>query len=480
MKLSFSLRAFVAYFFILAVLTWFFLDKATDKLRTAFQQSSETVLVDTATLLATSLEQQFKNQILDTAEISHLFEQSYRRQIKAQIYSLSKNSIDLEIYITNRDGIVMYDSTGLNEGDDYSEWRDVKLTLEGEYGARTSFRYDDQTDTGDEKIMVVAAPIQIEDDIVGVISVVKPIRPLEELLVTESGNLKTYVLMALAIAMLVGYFLSHGFTLAIKRLVNYANSMAEGQRSQQPSFTDKRFDDLASAITHMREELDGKEYVEHYIHGLTHELKTPLTAVNAAAELLSPEMPAEDQQRFIGNIKASNERMQSLVERMLDLTKLENLATLSNISSFELRDLIEQQLEQSSALLKETGCKIDIHVDQAVEVKGDELLMRQCITNLLDNALENSPENSAVTIRYQQREQQHCLQFINQGHLDDYVSERAFERFFSVQSRQGARKRTGLGLSFVREIMQLHQGSVALFNCEQGVCAEIVWPVSFG
>jgi two-component system sensor histidine kinase CreC len=455
-------------------------DKATDKLRTGFQQSSEIVLVDTSTLLATSLEQQFKNQILDTGEISHLFEQSYQRNIKAQIYSLSKNAIDLEIYITNRDGIVVYDSTGLNEGDDFSQWRDVKLTLEGEYGARTSFRYDDQTDPGDEKVMVVAAPIQIEDDIVGVLSVVKPIRPLEELLATESSNLKVYVLVALAIAMLIGYYVSYGFTLAIKRLVKYANNMAEGQRTHQPSFTDIRFDNLASAITHLRDELDGKEYVEHYIHGLTHELKTPLTAVNASAELLSPDMPAEDQQRFINNIKASNQRMQLLVERMLDLTKLENQATLSNVSQFDLAELIQQQIEHSSALIKETGSVIDNHLTESVMATGDELLMRQCITNLFDNALENSPEQSTITIDYQQQEHQHCLRVINPGHLDEHVSERAFERFFSVQSRDGARKRTGLGLSFVLEIMKLHQGSVALFNCEQGVCAEVKWPVELG
>jgi len=49
-----------------------------------------------------------------------------------------------------------------------------------------------------------------------------------------------------------------------------------------------------------------------------------------------------------------------------------------------------------------------------------------------------------------------------------------------MQSRQSTRKPTGLRLSFIGEIMQLHQGSVALFNCEQGMCTEINWPLSFG
>lgn len=477
MKISFSLRAFVVYFLVLGGLTWFFLDKATDKLQVAFQQSSETVLVDTATLLATSLERQFRDQVLDTNDISRLFAESYQRKIQAQIYSLFKDSIDLEIYITNRAGIVIYDSTGLNEGEDYSEWRDVKLTLDGEYGARTSYRYDDKTNAGDEKVMVVAAPISIEEDIVGVLSVVKPIRPLEQLLATESANLKTYILFALAIAMLAAYAVSHGFTLSISRMVNYANNMAAGQRSKQPEFMDKRFDNLASAITHMRDELDGKEYVEHYIHGLTHELKTPLTATAAAAELLSEDMPEQDRKRFIDNIQVSNARMLALVERMLDLTKLENKAALTDVQEFELTEVIVQQLQQSESLIEQYGFQIQLNLPDKVMVQGDKLLLNQAITNLLDNAMENSEESSKINIHYQQQGENHSLSITNKGQLDDFVIERAFERFFSMQSNNVGRKSTGLGLSFVREIMSLHQGTVTLSNIDEVICAEIRWPI---
>jgi len=430
-------------------------------------------------LLATSLEQQFRDDLIDTEEIAQLFKKSYQRRIRAQIYSLYKDSIDLEMYITNRQGIVVYDSTGRNIGEDYSDWRDVKLTLAGYYGARTSYRYPDKTAQGDEKVMVVAAPILVSGDIVGVLSVVKPVRPLEQLLAIERLHLTLYVLAALAIAMVVGYLLSHGFTRSIRKLVHYANSMATGKRSKQPTFMDKRFDNLATAITHLRDELDGKEYVEHYIHGLTHELKTPLTSVSAAAELLSEDMPAADQKQFIDNIRASNQRMQSLVERILDLAKLENLNALNEIKTFDLSQLIRQQLQQSQALMTANACSVDFdHMNQAIMVEGDDLLLRQCIGNLLDNAIENSPPSSVIRISYQQVDAQHQLSIINPGHLDDYVLERAFERFFSAQSQEGVRKRTGLGLSFAKEIMQLHQGSITLSNTDNGVSAQMQWPTA--
>ncbi|WP_428033514.1 two-component system sensor histidine kinase CreC [Amphritea sp.] len=479
-KISFSLRAFFVFFIILGALTWFFLDKATDKLSTAFQQSSETVLVDTANLLATSLEHQFRDQVLDTDEISRIFEESYKRKIQAQIYSLYKDAIDLEIYITNRQGIVIYDSTGLHEGENFSAWRDVKLTLEGEYGARSSFRYENKTGKTDEKIMVVAAPIQIEGNIVGVLSVVKPIRPLEQLLATESENLKSYILVGLAIAMLIGYLVSHSFTASISRLVDYANNMASGQRSKQPAFMDTRFDNLATAITHMRDQLDGKEYVEHYIHGLTHELKTPLTAVAAAAELLSEEMPAAEQKRFINNIRASNTRMQALVERMLDLARLENMTTLTEINAFDLADIIEAKIGESDSIIREYDLHIHVDKPEQLIVHGDKLLLQQAISNLVDNALENSPPGGHISISYELQAGRHHVKTINEGRLDDFMIERAFERFFSLHSKNGARKSTGLGLSFVREIMHLHHGEVKLGNIASGVCAEMSWPVKLG
>ncbi|MPV85432.1 two-component system sensor histidine kinase CreC [Ostreibacterium oceani] len=477
MKMSFSFRAFVVYFIVIGGLSWFILDKASDKLKTAFQQSSETVLVDTANLLATFLEHEFRDQVLDTAQMSQLFEDSYKRRLNATIYSLYKDEIDLEIYVTNRQGVVVYDSTNRNEGKDFSQWRDVNLTLQGQYGARSSFRYDDKTAEGDEKIMVVAAPIRIDNEIVGVLSVVKPIRPLEQLLAVEIDNLKDYALLLVTIAIVLAYLVSYGFTHAISRLVNYANRMTRGQKTPPPRFLDKRFDKLAKAMTQMREELDGKEYVEHYIHGLTHELKTPLTAVGAAAELLAEGVPQSEQLRFINNIQISNQRMQKLVERMLDLAKLESKNKLDIIDTFDLSAVVEQLLSERASIIQDYGLAVAVEMPDTQNVSGDSLLIRQAIANLLDNALENAPDQGDIILAYRMDNNRHHLQVINEGVvLEDYVLDRAFERFFSLQSNHRLHKSTGLGLSFVREIMSLHDGEAYLKNTKEGVCAGIIWP----
>ncbi|MEM7196405.1 MAG: two-component system sensor histidine kinase CreC [Pseudomonadota bacterium] len=476
MKISFSLRAFVVYFIILATLSWFILDKAIERLNVALRQSAESVLVDTANLLATSLEAEFKDQVLDTGEIRQLFNRAYNRNIQAQIYNVTKNKVDTEVYVTDRDGTVVYDSSGLHTGEDFSEWRDVRLTLDGEYGARTSFKFEDQTEEDDEKIMVIAAPIRIEHDIVGVVSVVKPIQSLEAFLLDESNQLKQYAIGLLAIAMILGYLVSHGFTASIGKLVNYANGMAAGRKTAKPRFMDKRFDHLSNAINNLRQQIDGKNYVEDYIHSLTHELKTPLTVVEASTELLSDDMPVEQRRKFIGNIRTANARMSRLVDRMLELAQLESMDEVALSDRFDLAEAVGELIDERDALIREKALRIARPESESIEVHGDALLLQQAIANLLDNAIEHCPINGEISVIHSNHNQGNRITVFNQGGaLDEFIVNQAFDRFFSVPPEE-ATKGTGLGLAFVREIMSLHQGTAELENTENGVVATIWWP----
>jgi two-component system sensor histidine kinase CreC len=477
MKVSFSLRAFVVYFIILACLSWFFLDKAIERLNVALRQSAESVLVDTANLLATSLEHEFEDQTLDTWEIERLFSDAYDRKLNALIYNVQKEKVDTEVYITDRNGIVVYDSSGEHGGEDYSGWRDVQLTLAGQYGARTSFKYEDQTEEDDEKIMVIAAPIRFEQDIVGVVSVVKPIRSLEAFLLDESNQLKKYAIGLLAVAMLFGYFVSHGFTASIVKLANYANSMAEGKKVTTPNFMDKRFDNLSNAITHLRKQIDGKEYVEKYIHSLTHELKTPITAIEASAELLSEDMALDERRKFIGNIRTSNRRMSRLVDRMLSLAKLEGMPEVTSISEFDLASAMKQLAIERDAILNERNVAVRYPELESMIVEGDPLLIQQAIANLFDNAIIFCRPGGEIRLGLESTKDGYYVSIFNEGKaLDDYVIERAFDRFFSTPPSGEHSKSTGLGLSFVREIMNLHHGTASLENMPGGVVAKLWWP----
>ena len=102
----------------------------------------------------------------------------------------------------------------------------------------------------------------------------------------------------------------------------------------------------------MRTELEGKAYVEQYVHTLTHELKSPLAAIRGAAELLESEMPAEQRQRFVANIASEGARLQQLIERLLNLALVEQRQGLEERVPVALHELVESLIDDIPGVLE--------------------------------------------------------------------------------------------------------------------------------
>ena len=494
-KVSFSLRSFIIYFVILGALSWYLVNYAIERLNDGMRQSAESVMVDMSHLLAAEIEQQLitkqsENQAaIQTESIQTLFDKVKPRQIAAKIYQITKTSIDMDVYITNQNGLVIFDSSGKNTGADFSQWRDIRLTLEGEYGARTSFIDPEKTAEDDEKVMVVAAPIRnANDDIIGVLSVVKSISTLEDHLKTESSQLKNYAIILLLFALFIGYIFSIWFTKSLEKIAAYAHKLAIGKKAQQPQFWDNRLDNLSASVTKLRDQLDGKEYVENYIHSLTHELKTPLTSIRGAAELLQEELPMADREKFINNIQFSNNRMAQLVDKMLSLATLESQTAPLEREDFDLNVLLIRLMEERQALIAGKSLQIEMP-DKHYTVHGDRMLIRQALANLLDNAIAFCPHNGMLKVDYSVPagiNNKFNITVLNQGeHIPDFALPRLYERFFSMPAEHNGNmstaKSTGLGLSFVKEIMKHHQGSIQINNIVDSslghaVKASLSWP----
>ena len=495
-KVSFSLRSFIIYFVILGALSWYLVNHAIERLNDGMRQSAESVMVDMSHLLAAEIEQQLSSeklsnkQTIQVGSIQTLFDKVKPRLITAKIYQITKNSIDMDVYITDQNGLVIFDSSGKNTGADFSQWRDIRLTLEGEYGARTSFIDPEKTAEDDEKIMVVAAPIRsANDEIIGVLSVVKSILSLEEHLKTESSQLKNYAILLLLFALFIGYIFSIWLTKSLEKIAAYAHKLAIGKKAQQPQFWDNRLDKLSASVTKLRDQLDGKEYVENYIHSLTHELKTPLTSIRGAAELLQEELPVADREKFINNIHSSNNRMAQLVDKMLSLATLESQTAPLEREDFDLNALLLRLIEERHALIQNKSLTIETP-DKHYMVNGDRMLIRQAIANLLDNAIKFCPADGMLRVRYcvpDGTNNKFNITVFNQGtHIPSFALPRLYERFFSMpaenNSNTSTAKSTGLGLSFVKEIMKHHQGSIQISNIVDSslgtvVKASLSWPL---
>ncbi|WP_255210927.1 ATP-binding protein, partial [Methylogaea oryzae] len=226
---------------------------------------------------------------------------------------------------------------------------------------------------------------------------------------------------------------------------------------------------LGAAFDEMRDALAGRSYVEEYVQALTHEIKSPLSAIRAAAELLDENLPAEQRRRFLGHIRDEGGRIQDIVDRLLELSALEKRRSLAELQRIELAPLLREAAASlaSSAAARHIAIRCDIPEQRYVE--GDRFLLLRALDNLLQNAVQFSPAGSEIEIGLESSQHHHQIAIRDHGlGIPAYAEKRVFERFYSLPRPDSGKKSTGLGLSFVKEIAELHHGQVSLTNHPQG------------
>ena len=469
-----GIRIFLVYFLFVGLTGYFILSTVREQIRPGVRQSTEETLVDTANLLAEILHDDVKAGTLGQSRLPVLLRAYGQRQPKADIWGLSKNQVNHRIYVTDAQGKVLLDSAGVAVGEDYSRWNDVYLTLRGQYGARSTRSNPDDPESS---VMHVAAPILDEGKIIGVVTVAKPNKSLQPYIDRSERRLLYLGLGVIGLGLLVGAALSWWLARSLRRLTRYAQAVSEGERTALPHYRGGELWQLAAAVERMRTQLEGKDYVERYVHTLTHELKSPLAAIRGASELLQGPMSDEQRQRFAGNIESESARMQQLIERLLNLAQVEQMRELEEQQQVPLAALVDELLLAQGARIESGELQVRQRVPVAVRLLCDPFLMRQAIANLLDNALDFTPPGGLLVFDLEHAEGRVALSLFNQGEaIPDYALGRLSERFYSLPRPFSGRKSTGLGLNFVEEVMQLHGGTLEVANVEEGVRVRLWLP----
>ncbi|MFL0797786.1 MAG: two-component system sensor histidine kinase CreC [Cellvibrionaceae bacterium] len=471
------LRIFIAYFLLLGLSGYYLYSLSVNEIKPAMRQSSEEILVDTANLLAEIIGPEFKAKDFEQSLFVREVENFLDRSISANIFSIDKSRSNLRIYITDHKGIVRYHS-GLDYrgqiGKDYSQWNDVYLTLRGKYGARST---EDITGNPMSTVMYVAAPILDDEKIIGVLTVGKPGVDIQPFIDRSINKLKKNGLIILIISVVLGVFLSYWLTRSIRELTNYAKAVSNGQTVSLPPVYDTELQLLGESMEAMRSELEGKNYVEQYAYSLTHELKSPISAIKGASELLSQEMDSQDFQKLKNNIRQESSRLNDFVTRLLDLVRVEKIEILENLDQISLKELIGDVIESKRLQLNNRSVQLEQDVDD-VNCMGDNFLLKQCLDNLIQNALDFSFDGSTIAVTCKVKGTTIEITVSDEGEgIPEYAIERIFERFYSLSRPNSGLKSSGIGLSFVKQAVQLHQGRIFVSNrSPSGVIATIILP----
>jgi two-component system sensor histidine kinase CreC len=397
------------------------------------------------------------NIVIEPQMIERAFNALPNRKLDALIYDLKKTQVDTRVYVTDDKGTVIFDSDNNRDvGEDYSQWRDVNRTLNGEYGARATWG-DPIYPDGDT--LFIARPIFSKGDIIGVISIGKPTRNVDQFIDNLSQNLWfTGIALAIFLAY-IGFTLNLWITRPLDDIQQYALAVSRGEKAAPPQTGDNEIGDVAQSLESMRSALDGKTYIEEYVQTLTHEIKAPVAGIRGASELLKEDLPDETRDRFLDNIVSQTERIQGLIERLLDLAELENANTLKAVEKVKVDSLIEKTSTSLSDYAASHKVSIGFN-NTGLTIKGDPFLLEQAISNLVKNAIEHAHSDTVVSIKAKKIGHSITISVTNSGsEIPDFASPYIFDRFYSLP-KKGGQKGSGIGLSFVREIVSLHGGEI--------------------
>lgn len=392
--------------------------------------------------------------------------------------TLPRNVELLRVFACDADGRVLFDARqGRDVGQVY-----VFPMRGGGRAASENYSVPNVAEVGGE--LRVAAPVRRMNELVGWVGVGRPLASVTEGVSRARQELIWSLGWIAAVMVAAGWWISTRLTQSLERLTAYALAVREGEPALPPLSRAAEIAALGRAFEEMRVALEGKAYVERYTQALAHEFKAPLSAIRGAAELLAENPPEADRMKFVANLRAETERLQRIVERLLELAALEAKRAGAALAEVDLGQVARKVCEEAKGVAElkrvRMSCAIAGGAGGGWKVRGDAYLLGQAIGNLVQNAIEFTPVNGEVHVRVERVDERMSVTVEDTGPgVPEYAVEKVFERFYSLPRPDTGRKSSGLGLSIVREIARLHRGEVTLENrAEGGARAVLVLPVA--
>lgn len=483
-----GLRLFFGFFVLAGLAALVVLHVVLAEVKPSVREVMEDLLVDSAHVLAETaalpLARMPPGGTLEGSEFGQAVAAYTKRPVAARIWGIDKRSLDLRVYVTDAQGRVVFDSGPRSEvGADHSRWRDVARTLRGEYGARFT---PGASGTAEDAVMHVAAAVLGADGRrLGVLVVAKPMATVQQFIDRAERKILRAGLALFAVSTLIGLGVTAWAVRSVRRLRRYAQQAQTGAPAAAPALPGE-LGELAQAMAQMRERLDNRQAVEQAMRALTHELKSPLTAIQGAAELLQEPAGAAarpiaeaDRQRFVAQIGEQAERARELVDRQLELSKLESLRGLERPGGVDLAALAHAALQAWRPTFEQRGLTLNLALPATAPLRGDEAQLRLALSNLLANAADFAPEGSALDLRVALHGRRWHIELRDRGPgVPDYAWPQLGTRFFSTPRPRDGRKGSGLGLAIVRRVAELHGGELRLEPAAPGLRALLVLPAA--
>ncbi len=203
-----------------------------------------------------------------------------------------------------------------------------------------------------------------------------------------------------------------------------------------------------------------------FINNMTHELKTPIATISLAIDGINNPAIKNDETKFnnyTSILKEENKKLNNHVERVLQMAMLDKGELVLEKNMVNLKFLLENCINSYQLQIQNKKTKVILNITEEVNINGDEFHLMNAFANLLDNALKYSGENCEITITLNNNGE---ISFKDNGiGIDKAIQEKIFEKFYRAQGGNlHDVKGFGLGLSYVKSIIEAHNGTIELIS----------------
>ncbi len=301
----------------------------------------------------------------------------------------------------------------------------------------------------------------------------------------ELQKIKKVLMILEPILLLLLIFLASKMTdkilRSIRNITNTANKIYVTDLTQEipaPKYDDE-IKDLVDSFNGMLSRLgDGVQTLEQFNSDVSHELKTPLTVIKGEIEItLNKKRDCEYYIKSLKTIEHETQQIQEIVDNLLLLTKYSKENISQTFQETHLDSLLLDVIGNFDSILKEKGILLDIERCESVKKDVNQILIKTIFSNILDNAIKYSGEGKNITVSLFEKKEKIFFIVKDKGiGIPQEQIEKIMDRFYRVdESRNKKVKGFGLGLSIVKNGVELHGGEIKISSEEnQGTTVKVI------
>ena len=298
--------------------------------------------------------------------------------------------------------------------------------------------------------------------------------------------IRTALLVTLVI-FVFSFVLNRYFLKPIKNLVDYTKIIKDkSEKKTNIQNLKKRSDELgvlSSSLDDMTHELQKRaDSAENFSTDLVHEIRNPLASLKSASEIISETEDKNQRDKLVKILSHDVERIERLITDYSQMLKDEVAITKEQMKKIDLRPIVTSVVDDfNSIYMTKRGIKISLNSNQngnKIEIMGIENRIEQILANLLENSISFSEDNKKITVKLSKKNNSVMLNVIDEGSgFKENDTKKIFKRFYSNRPGKFG-EHSGLGLNIVKNLIDLHGGTISASNNNEGKGAkiEIIFP----